>query len=212
MEIKTVKKILSFLSVNKTEFLGLVNENTKKFNPIFTKIYGTLIDDKELIVESLKKYEDVKKIVVELVDAWKDSETVAYLRNEIETELNTALTNSPEAQEFQSRLEDYLDGDGSAKSPKYNVSYTTEDGNRMADILRDIESRKDKIRMACVSTKSIIVLKELARTNMTLTNMVEGLILRNGGYDLKNYCDSVTNQLQGVDEDLRRLEIQGLNA
>jgi hypothetical protein len=66
--------------------------------------------------------------------------------------------------------------------------------------------------MACVNTKSIIVLKELARTNMALTNMVEGLILRNGGYDLKNYCDSVTNQLQGVDEDLRRLEIQGLNA
>jgi len=211
MEIKTAKRILNFLSNNKQEFLGLVNENTKKFNPIFTKVYGTLIDDRDLIVDTMKKLETAKKAAFEIIDAWKESETFKYVTTTMESELNQALKGDEKTEEFQERLHDFIEGKES-KPRTYNVSYSIEDGNRIADVLRDIESRKNLISKLLMNTKSIIVLRELGRLHAGLTNMIEGFILRNGGYELSSYINSVQNQLQVVDEDLRRLEIQGYDA
>lgn len=206
--VKTTIKILSFIASNKTEFLDIVRKNTQVLVPLTVKVYDSLIEDRTIIVDTVKTYGRIKQEVVTLLSQWSDSETSKALK-QIGKDIMEDL-ESEDSKDFTRRLNDFVNdrvSEPTVKEETVQYQYTASDSALLADCLAMIESRKKDCEKWSNRTVSIVALRKLQEIERQLCSLENGFICRSGGIDLFNYVSEVINKMKQIDVELLSLEM-----
>ncbi len=210
--IKYAVKGLSFIAHNKEEFLDLVRKNTECLVPVTVKVYSALVEDRQIIIETMKTYERVKAELTSLYSQWSDSETAktfAAIGKAVFDETTDERTT-----DFGRRMEDFV-LDRVSKNPPppkktenvVEFTLTERESAILSNCLLSIERRRLNCSNASKKTQSVIVMRQLMELEKTLASLEAGFICRTGGDELLTYVGSVAEQLTAIDNLLDSLEI-----